>query len=156
MKKISDTSDLELKRRSVQEEEHLTNLKSLLERTVIDGQKQVSECKREGERAIIKAEQEAETRITAARASLRDEQTKAKTEAERKVQQATAEKQNETRRIDQWSKEELMKSEQELTIAKNEYDIIKMKVEAKENENMKGIREQEVCLFIACCFPIVG
>jgi len=144
IKKINDSADLDKKNFFVKQENKLTNLRSKKERITIENQKKIEEQKRLNEREIIKAEQIAESNKTSALASYRDSQTTAKTNADKMIQNATAKLKNSSREIDQWQKEELMRSEKELLFAKNEYDIIKMKVEARENENMKGEREQEI------------
>jgi len=100
--------------------------------------------KRANEREIIKAEQKAESLLIEAQASFRDEQTKAKSRAEKMIQEATSKKNNAARQIDQWKAEQLMESENQLLFAQNQFKILQMNVQAKANENLKGAREQEI------------
>ena len=88
MKQMNDQADLELKEITLQNERQDADLIAQKERLAIEKDARIAEAAAAAERAIVKEQQEAESRKVKATAALRDEQTRARTDVEKMLQKA--------------------------------------------------------------------
>lgn len=88
MKKMNDQADLELKEIVLENERQDADLIAQKERLAIEKDARIAEAAAAAERAIVKEQQEAESRKVKATAALRDEQTRARTDVEKMLQKA--------------------------------------------------------------------
>jgi len=146
IKQLNDKADLDLKSMALQNEREAADLEARKERTKIEAEARVEEAQREAERSIVKQKQMNETARVKATAALRDEQTKAKMEAERSVlaaqQKAMVAKQN----AQMEAARAVMEAESEMQAAESMAKVLRLEAdaEAKNAAELAGEREREL------------
>jgi len=148
MKQLNDQAELEMKEITLQNERTDADLIATRERLAIDKDAKVAETVAAAERAIVKERQLAESRKVKAAASLRDEQTRARTEVDKMLQKAEQDGKQQKLDMEKWSSGQLVIAESELQQAQSEAKILKMEAdsEAAAVAELRGKREYELQL----------
>jgi len=121
-------------------------LENKKEKVILDTQTNIETIKLENDNKFISKEASIKSKIDKAKANSIEEISKARAEAESLLAKANIDKVKRMKEIDEWSAEELKKSEADLLIAQNYYNTICRLTEAKENVCLDKYRKQDVAL----------
>jgi len=148
LKKLNDSAELEMKKTNVRNEQSDAQLVAEKDRLAIEKDGKIAETVAAAERAIVKERQEAESRKVKANASLRDEQTRARTEVMKILQKAEQDGKQEKLEMEKWAAKQIVIAESELQEATSQAKILKMEAdsEAAAVAELRGKREHDLQL----------
>jgi len=148
LKEMNDKAELEMKEITLQNEREDANLIATRERLAIEKDAKVAETVAATERAIVKERQTAESSKVKAQASLRDEQTRARTEVEKLLQKAEQDGKKQRLDMEKWANSQLVIAEAELQQATSDAKILKMEADSESAAvaELRSKREYELQL----------
>lgn len=145
-RKVTDKADRRMKKcQEVQERMH-ANLQSKKERLLISSAIELEKVKHQNEQELLLVQEQANSNIMKAQASLRDEQTRARAEAESIIQEANNKVKRMKAEVEQYAADELMKSERDLVAAQAYLEVQKRLAEANEAGVLEKERAQKLKL----------
>jgi len=148
LKQLNDKAELEMREITVENERLDADLIATRERLAIEKDAKVAETVAASERIIVKERQEAESAKVKANAALRDEQTRARTEVEKRLQKAEQDGKQQKLDMEKWAAGQLVVAESELQQAISDAKILKMEAdsEAAAVSELRSKREYELQL----------
>jgi len=148
LKQLNDKAELEMREITVENERLDADLIATRERLAIEKDAKVAETVAASERIIVKERQEAESAKVKANAALRDEQTRARNEVEKRLQKAEQDGKQQKLDMEKWAAGQLVVAESELQQAISDAKILKMEAdsEAAAVSELRSKREYELQL----------